>query len=153
MKTLIIRHVDAGLPPKFQAIRPEDTRSTESVPIPAPVGFPVEGRPESDLTAELRWYLEQFLEYPFSPETERAERVQLALRRWGEQAFNALFGDRRGGDLFRDATAEGYESLHLLIASDDAQVLSWPWEALHDPQVGPLAQTCQIERRLNTVRT
>jgi len=31
-------------------------------------------------------------------------------------------------------------------------VLGWPWEALHDPQVGQLAQTCQIERRLNTVR-
>ena len=31
-------------------------------------------------------------------------------------------------------------------------MLGWPWEALHDPQVGQLAQTCQIERRLNTVR-
>ena len=31
-------------------------------------------------------------------------------------------------------------------------MLGWPWEALHDPQAGQLAQTCQIERRLNTVR-
>ena len=31
-------------------------------------------------------------------------------------------------------------------------MLGWPWEALHDPQAGLLAQTCQIERRLNTVR-
>jgi len=152
MNTLLIRHVESGVPPKFQAICPQDARSTETVAIPTPVGFPVEGRPNSDLMRELRWYLEGFLDYPFPPETEHAERVRDALRRWGEQAFNKLFGDRRGGEIFNDATREGYESLHLLISSDDPQVLGWPWEALHDPQVGQLAQTCQIERRLNTVR-
>ena len=71
---------------------------------------------------------------------------------WGVEAFNSLFGDRRGGEIFNDATREGYESLHLLISSDDPQVLGWPWEAIHDPQTGQLAQTCQIERRLNTMR-
>ncbi len=149
MNTLLIRHVESGAPPKFQAICPQDARSTETVAIPSPVGFPVEGRPNSDLMRELRWYLEGFLDYPFPPETER---VRDALRRWGVEAFNKLFGDRRGGEIFNDATRAGYESLHLLISSDDAQVLGWPWEALHDPQAGPLAQTCQIERRLNTVR-
>ena len=152
MNTLLIRHVESGDPPKFQAICPQDARSTETVAIPSPVGFPVEGRPNSDLMRELRWYLEGFLDYPFPPETEHAERVRDALRRWGVEAFNKLFGDRRGGEIFNDATREGYESLHLLISSDDPQVLGWPWEALHDPQVGQLAQTCQIERRLNTVR-
>ena len=152
MNTLLIRHVESGDPPKFQAICPQDARSTETVAIPSPVGFPVEGRPNSDLMRELRWYLEAFLDYPFPPETEHAERVRDALRQWGEEAFNALFGDRRGGEIFNDATREGYESLHLLISSDDPQVLGWPWEALHDPQAGQLAQTCQIERRLNTVR-
>src|SRR5208282_3229759 len=152
MNTLLIRHVESGDPPKFQAICPQDARSTETVAIPSPVGFPVEGRPNSDLMRELRWYLEGFLNYPFPPETEHAERVRDALRRWGVEAFNKLFGDRRGGEIFNDATREGYESLHLLISSDDPQVLGWPWEALHDPQVGQLAQTCQIERRLNTVR-
>ena len=151
MNTLLIRHVESGDPPKFQAICPQDARSTETVAIPSPVGFPVEGRP-NDLMFELRWYLEGFLDYPFPPETEHAERVRDALRQWGMEAFNKLFGDRRGGEIFNDATREGYESLHLLISSDDPQVLGWPWEALHDPQAGQLAQTCQIERRLNTVR-
>ena len=32
------------------------------------------------------------------------------------------------------------------------RVLAWPWEALYDPEVGHLAHTCQIERRLNSVR-
>src|SRR5271166_1867326 len=149
MNTLLIRHVESGDPPKFQAICPQDARGTETVAIPSPVGFPVEGRPNSDLMRELRWYLEGFLDYPFSPDTEHAERVRDALRGWGVEAFNKLFGDRRGGEIFNDATRAGYESLHLLISSDDPQVLGWPWEALHDPQVGQLAQTCRIERRLH----
>src|SRR5947209_2653546 len=111
MKTLIIRHVDTGDPPKFQAIFPEDGRGTDTVHIPSPIGFPVEGRPNSDLMRELRWYLEGFLDYPFPPEIEHAERIRGALRAWGASAFEALFGDRQGGDLFRDATSQGYEKL------------------------------------------
>jgi tetratricopeptide (TPR) repeat protein len=152
MNTLLIRHVESGDPPKFQAISSQDGRSTETVAIRSPADFPVEGRPDSDLMRELRWYLEVFLDYPFPPETEHAERVRDALRKWGVEAFNKLFGDRRGGEIFNDATREGYESLHLLISSDDPQVLGWPWEALHDPQVGQLAHLSQIERRLNTAR-
>ena len=37
---------------------------------------------------ELRWYLEQFLDYPFRPETDHAGHVLDALRAWGTQAFN-----------------------------------------------------------------
>ena len=149
MNTLLIRHVESGDPPKFQAICPLDARCTDTVAIPTPVGFPVEGRPDKDLMRELRWYLEGFLDYPFSPEIEHAERVQKALRGWGETAFKALFENPEGSDIFRDARKDGYEKLHLLISSDDPQVLGWPWEALHDPRAGPLAQLCQIERRLN----
>jgi tetratricopeptide (TPR) repeat protein len=151
MNTLLIRQVESGDPPKFQVICPQDSRSGETAAILSPVGFPVEGRPDSSLMRELRWYLEGFLDYPFPPDTEHAERVRDALRKWGTEAFNRLFGDRRGGEIFNDATREGYESLHLQISSDDPHVLAWPWEALHDPQAGRLAQTCQIERRLNTV--
>lgn len=49
-------------------------------------------------------------------------------------------------------TADGYSGLRLQISSDDPQVLSWPWEALRDPELEVLAHSCQIERRLNTVR-
>ena len=93
-----------------------------------------------------------FLNYPFPPETDHADRVLKALRDWGEQAFQALFGDRAAGRMFDAATADDYSRLHLQISSDDPQVLSWPWEALRDPEVGVLAHTCQMERRLNTVR-
>jgi hypothetical protein len=152
MPTLIIRHITSSEPAQFQVVRQRDGKSTDSSLVPSPFGFPVEGRPESDLIRGLQWYLEEFLEYPFPPETDHAERVLDALRSWGEKAFLALFGDYRGGRLFQDATGEGHDKLHVFISSDDARVLSWPWEALRDPESGSLAQTCQIERRLNHVR-
>jgi tetratricopeptide (TPR) repeat protein len=119
--------------------------------LPSPVTFTVEGRTNSGLVRELGWYLEEFLDYPFSPETEHADRVQVALRSWGKQAFDALFDSRDGGALFAKATADGYEDLLLQIWSDDARILAWPWEALCDPKIGTLAHLCRIERRLNDV--
>ena len=108
--------------------------------------------PQWQQMRELRWYLENFLDYPFPPETDHAGRVRGALRRWGEQVFDALFGSREAGRLFDAATAADYARLRLQVSSDDPPVLSWPWEALYDPEVGHLAHTCQIERRLNKVR-
>ena len=75
-----------------------------------------------------------------------------ALRRWGEQAFDALFGSRSSGRMFDAATEGAYERLDLIVSSDDPRVLAWPWEALRDPEAATLAHTCQIERRLNKIR-
>ena len=54
--------------------------------------------------------------------------------------------------MFDAATSEQYAQLQLQISSDDPRVLHWPWEALRDPEVGVLARTCQVQRRLNKVR-
>ncbi len=150
MAVLPIRHVAGSNPPRFQLQRP-DGRTLPEVELPSPVSFPVEGRPTSGLVRELAWYLESFLDYPFSPETEHAERVQAALAAWGTQAFEALFDSRDGGALFATATVGGYEDLLLQVWSDDARILAWPWEALRDPKIGVLAHLCPIERRLNEV--
>jgi hypothetical protein len=113
-----------------------------------PGTFPVQGR-TGGLLAELRWYLEDFLEYPFSPDTERAERVLAALDAWARAAFAALFDERDAGTMLAAAVRDGYAALRLQIRSDDPSVLAWPWEALHDPQAGPLGQVSQAERRLD----
>jgi hypothetical protein len=107
------------------------------------------GDTQLKLGEELAWYLENFLDYPFGPNERRAERVTGALRDWGREAFEALFGAGQARDFYRDATASGHTDLHLVVASDSAAVLAWPWEALHDPLVGDLSQLCRIERQLD----
>jgi tetratricopeptide (TPR) repeat protein len=134
----------------FQVIR-GDGKHAEPVRVGPPSDFPVEGQADSRLMAELRWYLERFLDYPFPPETVRAERTQDALRAWGSQAFKSLFATREALRLYDSAVASGHEHLQLTISADDPAVLAWPWEALYDPQVGYLAHTSRIERRLNRV--
>ena len=151
--TLIVRHLPGREPAAFQLTRLSDNKSAQPVELPSPFGFPVEGRPDSDLMRELRWYLEEFLDYPFPPEADHAERVQQALRGWGKEAFESLLGGRAGARMFDAAVQDDYAQLHLQIASDDAHVLAWPWEALFDHEIGSfLAQACRIERRLDGIR-
>lgn len=150
MAVLAIRHVAENDPPRFQLQR-IGGKETAAVEVLSPASFPVEGQATSGLVRELGWYLETFLDYPFTPWLERAERVRDALRAWGEQAFNALLGNGDGGALFAKATANGYEELLLQVWSDDARILAWPWEALRDSKIGALASVCRIERRLNEV--
>jgi hypothetical protein len=143
LPALAIEHAEGSSPPAFTLTRPEDGKSLTPVAIGSPYEFPVEGRPNSPLMRELRWYLEQFLDYPFHPETDHAEHVLDALRAWGTQAFNALFDRRDAGDWL------GHSSI-LQVRADDPHVLSWPWEALYDPQAGAyLAHQRRLERRLN----
>lgn len=144
---LTIRHLPVAEEPTFQVIR-GDGKQVGTAPIPSPHEHPVEGRPRSDLMRELQWYLEEFLDYPFSPETDHARRVLDALRDWGEAAFNAVFDNRGAGGMYDECTHEGYAALRLRVAADDPEVLAWPWEALRDPSGGYVGQLCRVERRV-----
>jgi hypothetical protein len=99
----MIRHIPGSHPAAFQVTRLSDGKTAEPASPPSPVGFPVEGRPNSHLMRELQWYLKTFLDYPFPPETDHAERILQSLKQWGEQTFNALFrsGARLGLSLRR----------------------------------------------------
>ncbi|MBU2550444.1 MAG: tetratricopeptide repeat protein [Proteobacteria bacterium] len=134
---------------RFMILRPRTGQTSEARPVVPPAGFPVPGRPDSDLLQELQWYLESFLDYPFPPQTDLADRVLGALRDWGRQAFTALFDSGQARDWYTEAKRDGPDRLHLHVASNDPAVLAWPWEALYDPQTGYLARTAQIERRLD----
>jgi len=145
MHTLIIRHTaDNG----FRVMRLEDGKAAPETALTPPDAVTVPGRPDSHLLADLAWYLEQFLDYPFPPNTELAERIQDSLRDWGEQCFARLFAGQ--ALLWYDqARRAGLEHLTLKIASDDPRVLGWPWEALRDPHGSTLAHGCRIERQLS----
>ena len=153
MNALVVSHQDGSDPPAFEVHRVEDgdVKRSPAVAVPPPVGFPVEGASGTDLMGELRWYLEEFLDYPFPPWTDRAERVQAALRRWAEAAFGALFGGGSARDWYTAAASGPAEGRRLLVSSDEPGVLAWPWEALRDPQRDFLAMDWHVERKLNTV--
>jgi hypothetical protein len=148
--TLTILHVTDSTPAAFQVIRASNEKDAYLALPPSPVGFPVEGRPGRDLMQELQWYLETFLNYPYPPETDHADRVLRSLKQWAEQVFKCLSG---GTAITTDQSANKQDctKLRLRISSDDPEILSWPWEALSDPNFGPSGRISQIERRLKSL--
>lgn len=42
--------------------------------------------------AELRWYLEEFMQFPGVGDRQRAEAIVLKLHGWGQALFAAAFG-------------------------------------------------------------
>ena len=146
-QVLIIRH-EGEL--QFVVSRSEDGKTSSPITLEAPDSIKVEGRPNSHLLGDLRWYLEHFLDYPFEPNIEVADRIQRALAKWGQSAFERLFTGQSllWFDRIRNA---GFPNLVLKIASDDPRVLAWPWEALCDPHGTTLAHTCRLERQLGAL--
>lgn len=151
MEAIIISHLAGTEPARFEVIRPNGQRAP-AVELPSPYQFPVQDRPNDHLMAQLRWYLEDFLDYPFSPRTDQAIHVEAALKAWGTRAFDALFQSGKARDWFieaRRAQEAGACPLRVQISSDDPAILAWPWEALNDPETAVLAYQATIERRLN----
>ena len=142
---LIIRHLGEL---RFVVTRLNDGKSSSPVQLIPPDAVTVDGRPDSHLLQDLRWYLERFLDYPFEPHTDIAERIQRALQEWGRLTFERLFSGQPLLWYDRIRTT-GLSHLVLKIACDDPRVLAWPWEALRDPHGTTLAHTCRLERQLS----
>ncbi|CAN2040868.1 Tetratricopeptide repeat protein [Candidatus Magnetomoraceae bacterium gMMP-15] len=91
----------------------------------------------------LRWYLEKFLDYPYEPETDRAEYVKAALKNWGQDVFSKLN--------LEEHIDSDYQNLKLQIQSNKPLILSLPWEALTDQAGKCLGHFCHIERRAGKI--
>ncbi|HEY1188027.1 MAG TPA: CHAT domain-containing protein, partial [Gemmata sp.] len=152
--TLIVHHVANTDPPQFTVQRLGDGKTAPPAVVAPPNSVRVDGRLNTRLTDELRWYLEEFLSYPFPPQTDHAERVWQAVETWGQQTFTALFADTHARRSYEKAVESGFDHLTIRIVSDSPAVLGWPWEALHDPEPGGgrLAHHCAIERRIDSGR-
>ncbi|HMQ30953.1 MAG TPA: CHAT domain-containing protein [Chloroflexaceae bacterium] len=92
--------------------------------------------------ADLRWYLERYLQYPFDPAPTLAAEVERRLEAIGAQLFRALF---QPSDDARDIWAQIYRDLPRLrveVVTDVREAASIPWELVRDPKTGdPLALT------------
>jgi tetratricopeptide (TPR) repeat protein len=146
MSKLSISQVQGSKPVQFVARNRETDQSAPAVVVPSPYTWPVPGAGEEPLMAQLRWYLETFLSYPFAPYTERAAHIEEALKAWGTAAFKALFNNLEAGQwLSRRADAVP----DILISCDEPELLAWPWEALHDPALGYIGHRARLQRRLS----
>ena len=134
----------------FEVIRSMDMKRTAAVALPDPAEFPVEGHPAKQFLPELRWYLEDYLQFPYGVYPQLAECVAKTMQDWGALIFNALFtGHAR--DWYQDAKRQNFEGFRIKITSDSPEIMSWPWEALYSGDDGWLALRCCIDRQLSSI--
>ncbi|MEH2282867.1 MAG: tetratricopeptide repeat protein [Nostoc sp.] len=90
--------------------------------------------------AELRWYLEDYLKFPYGIFPDDAVKIEQKLQQWGQQLFELVFrSTEKGREFFQEATRQGLDNCELGIISDNAEVLNLPWELLYSPDYQFLA--------------
>ena len=83
---------------------------------------------------DLRWYLEEYLRFPYGIFPDNAAKIEQNLQTWGEQLFNLVFrSSEKAREFFQAATYDGLHNCELVITSDDSTILNLPWELLYSP--------------------
>ncbi|MBD0310568.1 MAG: CHAT domain-containing protein, partial [Microcoleus sp. T1-bin1] len=83
---------------------------------------------------DLRWYLEEYLRFPYGIFPDNAAKIEQKFQDWGEQLFELVFrSSEQARQFFQAATYEGLNQCELVITSDSPEVLNLPWELLYSP--------------------
>ncbi|MDP2727497.1 MAG: hypothetical protein Q8P59_08115, partial [Dehalococcoidia bacterium] len=105
-------------------------------PHPIPFTDPLSTSDRDD----LRWYLEDYLQFPYGAEPYRAKQVEEKMAQWGEALFAQVFAksDFRPDPLafYEEAVREGLEGCELCVTSEATAFLNIPWELMRDPTAG-----------------
>ncbi len=84
--------------------------------------------------ADLRWYLEDYLQYPLDPAPQIAARIEERIRDLGIELFKKIF---QANDETRDLWATLRDRLadtRVEVATDVKGATALPWELLRDPK-------------------
>ena len=84
--------------------------------------------------ADLRWYLEDYLQYPMDPAPEIAARVEARMAELGKTLFQLVFeGDAEAREMLPDLRKK-LDDTRVEIVTDVAGATALPWELLRDPR-------------------
>jgi tetratricopeptide (TPR) repeat protein len=87
----------------------------------------------------VRWYLEDYLEYPLDPAPTIAAQVEARLVDLGRDLFAQVFQQREATRLW-DRAEPGLADTRIEVVTDVAGATAIPWELLRDPLTNtPLA--------------
>ncbi|MCP4456840.1 MAG: tetratricopeptide repeat protein, partial [Cytophagales bacterium] len=90
---------------------------------------------DKQVLEDLRWYLEEYISYPYGIASQRAERIDRQLKEWGESLFQLVFPkESMAWEFWLEATRLGLDQCEVGISSEDTAVLNMPWELLYTPE-------------------
>lgn len=84
---------------------------------------------------DIRWYVETYGAHSLAdPDDAEAQRIERRLPEIGKTLFRAVFeADHAAGRLFNRFQERDAKTRTLTIDTQNAAILSLPWELLHDP--------------------
>ena len=138
--------------------QPVDAAMTVRVDFSGPHGGISSGEPQpftfelnSDDYADLRWYLEAYMDLPIGGSRLRANRIERSLLEWGRGLYKAVFdhGDHR--DTIRELIRAEPPRL-LTLATSNSDILRLPWELMADERGALSRHDVTIRRQLETGR-
>jgi tetratricopeptide (TPR) repeat protein len=135
MLTLCLRQGDRqgdAYPIAFELEEPGFARQTASANV-------TPGLDAQDAES-LRWYLEDYLRYPFDPAPQIAVRVEARLAEIGRGLFHQLFDTDEGTRRLWGKMADRLNDCRIEITTGVQEATALPWELLRDPLTdAPLA--------------
>mgnify|MGYP002713130173 CR=1 FL=1 len=91
-----------------------------------------------DLTTQdqedLRWYLEEYLQYPLDPAPVFAARIEARIKEIGQILFENLFEKDRGGRAIWQKVAPTLKKTRIEIVEQNSNNI--PWELILEPKSG-----------------
>jgi tetratricopeptide (TPR) repeat protein len=83
---------------------------------------------------ELQWYLEEYWKWPYEGFAARGRKVEQLLAEIGKRFYRAVFRSADARDIVQAWRLHPSTKRQISIVSDIPQILSLPWELLHDGQ-------------------
>jgi len=81
----------------------------------------------------IRHYLEVYaVQYVMDIDDQEAERVSVQLSQWGQSLFDAVFNSAVAKQLFSQFINTPSDKYLVTITAQTPEILSLPWELLHD---------------------
>ena len=93
---------------------------------------------------DIRWYLEDYLQYPLDPAPQIAARIEQRMSDIGAELFKAVFhANEDARDLWASLRSK-LSGTRVEIASGVQEAATIPWELIRDPKTEtPLALRCR----------
>src|SRR5260221_2548624 len=83
----------------------------------------------------VRWYLEEYVEWPYEQFLERGKKIEASLAEFGKRLYPAICASPGAMGLVQAWRLQPeIQQRQISIVSDIPRALSLPWELLHDEQ-------------------
>ena len=85
----------------------------------------------------IRWYLEEYPDWPYDVYRSRAHEIEADLEVWGRALFKATFGETEPARIYEKFLNQPARQRRLIVEAQSPQVQRLPWELLAESS-GPL---------------